>query len=99
MVMCAYDGDDRSLRVGLEDDEPGDLTPTVPHDYVDEAGWRCFRDAEGNVISMRFDLAHPEIDCSLVGERLGPSAMGLARRVLDESRGEPSTYVSHSHRL
>ena len=99
MLMCAYEGDDRSLTIGAEPDDPGDMALPVPHDYVDEGGWRCFRDHEGNVISMRYDLARPEIDCSLVGERMGPSAMGLARRVLDESRGEPSAYVSHSHKL
>ena len=96
LLACHYDGDDRSLTVELNDEGPGDMSPSVPHDYTDDGGWRCFRDREGRVMSMRFDLASPTTDLTLVGSLLGPAAMGLARRVLDEARTTPAGFVSHS---
>lgn len=96
LMACHYDGDDRSLTVEMNDEGPGDLTPSVPHDYADDSGWRCFRDRDGRVVSMRFDLASPSTDLTLVGSLLGPAAMGLARRVLDEARAAPASFVSHS---
>lgn len=96
LLTSHYDGSDRSLTVELNDEGPGDLSPSVPYDYVDEGGWRRFRDRGGAVVSMRFDLATPGIDLTLVGAHMGPAAMGLARRVLDETRSDPATFVSHS---
>ncbi|WP_297923539.1 flagellin [uncultured Agitococcus sp.] len=47
----------------------------VEEPYTDDGGWRCFRDREGRVMSMRFDLASPTTDLTLVGALLGPAAI------------------------
>ena len=95
-VTCHYDGGDHSLTVERVEhsDEP---TPRCCFtSFSDERGWRCFRDADGHVLKMRYDLADVSTDCSLVGMLLGPAAQGIARAVLEETRGDPHSFRSRT---
>ncbi len=94
-VTCHYDGEDHSLLIVDVLADEGESPRCTLVAYSDRDGWRCFTDHDGAVVRMRYDLAEPSIDCSLVGELMGLPAQSGARRVLDEVRTQPG--VSHTH--
>lgn len=98
-LNCLYDGTDHELTVTRTEDEGTRLERCELHDYTDNNGWRCFRSHDGTVLRMRYDLAEPAINCSLVGDLMGPAAQGLVRAMLDEVRNQPGTSRSQTRHV
>ncbi|MGB8858580.1 MAG: hypothetical protein WCC60_04960 [Ilumatobacteraceae bacterium] len=97
IAICHYDGSDHSLIISAAPPEDNATPRCTLEAYTDTDGWRCFTDHHGEVVRMRFDLALPTTDCTLVGRLLGPAVQGLAREVLDEIRGQPGVSRTRSH--